>query len=323
MKYAIGVDIGGTKISISLGTSSGRILIQREIPTQKGLKVKQSLRDIIHAIHEIIRSSGVSPKNILGIGVGIPGAVNTNKGIVPRSPNLPGWANMPLRKILTRAVKLPVLMANDANAAGLGESLFGAGRNVHNLIYITVSTGVGGGIIVKSQLYEGSGFVAGEIGHMSIVPEGNRCACGKRGCLEAYASGTAIARYVSKHITRNNTAIWKFLPANKKISARQVGIAARQGDKLAIESYRMAAYYLGIGIANLLNILNPGKVVIGGGVLKSAPKIFWQSMIRSTQQHAWPEAFRTVKIVRSQLRGQVGDLGALALVFQQVHKRPS
>jgi len=316
MKYAIGIDIGGTKISLVLGTEKGKILARREIATGTRAKAKACVKELISNLGSLIREANISPKQILGIGVGCPGAVNAQKGILPRSPNLPGWTGLPLKRILKKATGLSVYLANDANAAALGESFFGAGQNSKNFIYITVSTGIGGGIVIDGRLYEGSGFVAGEVGHTSIVPDGKKCACGKRGCLEAYASGTAIGNFVRERMTKVNTIIRKFLSGNKKISARQVGMAAREGDKLSIESYKQAGYYLGIGIANLLNILNPEKIVIGGGVLKSAHKIFWATMIKSAKQHAWPEAFRTVKIVPSQLKGHVGDLGALALVFK-------
>jgi len=321
MKYAVGIDIGGTKISLVLGNEKGKILIRFEIPTRTGGKSGVCVRELAAKLKVLLLEANIPKKKILGIGVGCPGAVNTKKGVVPRSPNLPGWAGLPLRGILSRASGLPVFLANDANAAAIGESVFGAGKNVENFIYITVSTGVGGGIILRGQLYEGSGFVAGEIGHISIVPDGKKCNCGQRGCLEAYASGTAIGRFVRERMTRENTRIWKFLSGGNKVSARQVGMAAREGDRLSIESYKRAGYYLGIGIANLLNILNPEKIIIGGGVLRSAHKVFWKTMQKSAKQHAWPEAFRTVKILRSELQGGVGDLGALALVFDQKAKR--
>lgn len=306
IQYAIGIDIGGTKISMVLGTEKGKILARREIPTWTGARTKACVKELAANLRALILRSCIPPKKILGIGVGCPGAVDSSKGTLPRSPNLPGWAGLPLKDILKKATGLPVCLANDANAAALGESFFGAGKNSKNFIYITVSTGIGGGIVIDGKLYEGSGFAAGEIGHMSLVPDGARCNCGKRGCLEAYASGTAVANFFRK--SRFKT--------NERVTAREVGAAAREGNKLAIESYQCAGYYLGIGIANLLNILNPEKVVIGGGVLKSAHKIFWQTMMKSAKRHAWPEAFRTVKIVRSQLKGHVGDLGALALVFK-------
>ena len=314
MKYAIGVDIGGTKISVTLGEPSGKILARREVPTQTGRKAADSLKEIIAAIKEILLEVGVSRKMILGIGVGLPGAVDSRKGLAPRSPNLPGWKGMAVRKILQRASGLPVYLANDANAAALGESFFGAGKNAKHFIYMTVSTGIGGGIIINGQLYEGASFVAGEIGHISVVPDGDRCKCGKRGCLEAYASGTAIASAVRKKIT-SKSLVWKFATKGKRFDARCVGMAAREGDRLCIESYQKAGYYLGIGLANLLNVLNPEKIVIGGGVLKSAHKIFWNTMMQSCKKHAWPEAFSAVQIVHSQLKGHSGDLGALALVF--------
>jgi glucokinase len=317
MKYAVGIDIGGTKISLVLGTEKGKVLARRQIVTGTRAKTKACVRELVSNLRALILHACVPPQKILGIGVGCPGAVDSSKGALPRSPNLPGWKGVPLRNILQKATGLPVFLANDANAAALAEYLFGGGRGSANFIYITVSTGVGGGIILRGRLYEGPGFVAGEVGHMCIVPDGKRCACGKRGCLEAYASGTAIAKDARERMTPKNTCLWKFFAENKKMSAKQVGMAAREGDKLAIGSYQKAGRYLGIGIANLLNILNPEKVVIGGGVLKSAHKIFWRTMMKSAKQHAWPEAFRTVKIVRSQIKGHAGDLGALALVFKK------
>lgn len=305
MKYAVGIDIGGTKVSIALGNEKGRILVHREIPTQTRAKTKACIRELTQSLKSLINESGVPKKKILGIGVGCPGAVDSRAGVLPRRlANLPGWQGIPLRKILQKAAGLPVFLGNDANAAALGESLFGAGKGTRNFIYMTVSTGVGGGIVINGKLYEGAGFVAGEIGHMSIVPEGRKCGCGHLGCLEKYASGTAIAQYYRE-------------ARRKKVSgAREVGKVAREGDRLAVGSYRKAGYYLGIGIANLLNILNPEKIVIGGGVLKSAPGVFWNTMIQSAKRHAWPEAFRTAKILRSKLSGRVGDLGALALVLK-------
>ena len=310
MKYAIGIDIGGTKISLVLGTEKGKVLAQREIFTKTGSRTTACIKELVTELQSLITCSGISRKKIAGIGVGCPGAVNSSKGTLPRSPNLPGWAGIPLKRILTKASHLPVFVANDANVAVLGEHLFGAGKNTQDLLYITVSTGIGGGIMINGKLYEGAGSVAGEIGHISIIPEGRKCGCGGRGCLEAYASGTAIARF------------YRDAKKKKVAGAIEVGLAARVGDKLAIESYRQAGYYLGIGIANLMNILNPEKIVIGGGVLKSAHRIFWKTMVRSARQHAWPEAFSTAKIVRSQLRGQVGSLGALALVFESKNGRP-
>jgi len=311
MKYAIGIDIGGTKISVTLGTSNGKILVRKKIITRTGSQSKACIQEMIASIHEIFREFKISSRDILGIGIGAPGAVNSKKGILPRSPNLAGWAGIPIVGIFRDKFKLPVYLANDANAAALGELVFGAGKKIKNLIYITVSTGIGGGLIINKKLYEGAGFVAGEIGHMSIVPEGRKCKCGQRGCLETYASGTAIANGYSEAKKRKVTG------------AKEVGFAADSGDKAAIESYRKAAYYLGIGLANLMNILNPEAIVIGGGVLKSSPPVYWKEVLKSAKDHAWPEAFRTTKILQSPLLGHSGDFGALALVFGNKNGRPS
>jgi len=304
MKYAIGIDIGGTKISLVLGTEKGKILARREVLTRTGSGTSACVKELISNLRALMLQSCVPPQKILGIGVGCPGAVDAAKGVLPRSPNLPGWARLPLRRLLQKATGLPVFLANDANAAALGEQFFGAGKRAQHLVYVTVSTGVGGGIIVDGKLYAGAGSVAGEIGHVSIVPEGKKCACGKRGCLEAYASGTAIAEYYRE-------------AKKKKVSgAKEVGLAFRLGDRAAAASYRKAAYYLGIGLANLMNVLNPEVIVIGGGVLKSAPRDYWKAVIRSAKQHAWPEAFRTTRIVKSTILGRSGELGILALVFK-------
>lgn len=310
IKYAIGIDIGGTKISVTLGTSDGKILARKKIMTRVRSESTACVQEIFASIRQIFHEFKLSPKNILGIGVGAPGAVDSKKGILPRSPNLPGWAGIPIRRILQKQFKLPAYVANDANAAALGEAVFGAGKKVKDLIYITVSTGVGGGLILNGQIYEGSGFVAGEIGHISVVPEGRNCRCGRRGCLEAYASGTAIAYDYNEARKR------------KVDGAKEVGLAACSGDKTATESYRRAAYYLGIGLANLMNVLNPEAIVIGGGVLKSSPPVYWKEVLKSTKAHAWPEAFRTTKVLLSPLLGHSGDLGALALVFKNKCGRP-
>ena len=313
---AIGIDIGGTKISIVIGTSSGKILARKEIPTLTGKKTKDCVSNIIATVKELISKTKIKKKEIIGIGVGIPGPVDSRKGIIPRSPNLAGWKGIPLSKKLFKNFGLPVRMANDANAAALGESFFGAGKNSKSFVYITVSTGMGAGIVIDGKLLEGAGFVAGEIGHTHLIFNGISCSCGKKGCFEAYGSGTAIANHVKKEMKKRKTLVSSLVSPKENFNARVVGVAAKKNDKLSIESYKKAGFHLGLGIANLLNTLNPEKIIIGGGVLKSAPKIFWTEIIKSCRKHAWPEAFKTTKIVPSKLKGQVADLGTLALAFE-------
>ena len=317
MKTAIGIDIGVTKISMVLGTPQGRILLQRRIPTRTGSETLACIEELKKNVSEFIAEARRKKHNLLGIGVGMPGAVDTRAGKVPRSPHLGGWKGLPLRRILEKHSRLPVVVANDANAAAVAEKFFGQGRNLENFVYMTVSTGIGGGIYTAGRLLEGANYVAGEVGHMIIVPEGDLCRCGNAGCLEAYSSGTAIARYAESQVRKGKRTILSERMAREgRLSAQDVGEAARKKDAVALKAYEKAGYYLGIGIANILNILNPQKVILGGGVWRSAPARFHRFMMQSCRHHAWPEAFSRVEIVRSKLRGSVGDLGALALVFE-------
>ncbi len=304
MKYAIGIDIGGTKISTVLGDEHGKIFSRHEVPTRFDKEIPACLEDVTLGIKTLLSKTKIPLKKIVGIGVCAPGAVNPKKKFLPRSPNLSGWAKVPIKTILKKKFNRSVYVANDANAAALGEYHFGIARGKKNLVYVTVSTGIGAGIILNGKLIDGAGFVAGEIGHMNVVLNGDLCGCGKKGCLEVYASGTAIGKTYQK------------LSGKKIINgAREVGELFKDGDCFAREAYKLAANYLGIGLANLMNILNPDVIVIGGGVLKSAPKFYWSEVIKNANELAWPEAAVTTKIVKSNLIGKSGELGALALAF--------
>lgn len=317
-KYAIGIDIGGTKISMVVGNRQGKILLHQVIPTRIGQHTKACLQDLVEHLKKMLAQTRIPKNQIAGIGMGLPGPVDSKKGIVPRSPHLGGWEGIRLRDFISKKMNLPCFMMNDANAAALGEKLFGEGKKVQSFVYMTISTGIGGGVVINGQIVEGASYVGGEVGHMTVVPKGESCKCGKSGCLEAYASGTAIARYVEREIKQGTrSCVLELMHEDGKITAQMVGQAARKNDVLALKAYEYAGFYLGIGIANILNILNPEMVILGGGVLKSAPKIFLQSMMESCKRDAWPQAFEAVKIVQTKLGDQVGNLGALALAFSR------
>lgn len=319
MKTAIGIDIGGTKISMVLGTPEGKILARRKIATRTGSETKVCIRELAENLADLIKFASSRKLKVSAIGVGIPGAVDSIKGIVPRSPHLKGWKGMKLASLLRAQFRIPVFLANDANVAAVAEKVFGQARKCRDFVYMTVSTGIGGGIVVHGKLLEGTSFVAGEIGHMTLVPEGNSCKCGHFGCLEAYASGTAIARDAKEQILQGKrSSLAKYLDLEGRITARDVGLAAQEGDSLSIKVYEKAGYYLGIGIANLLNILNPEMVLLGGGVWKSSPPCFQKAMMKSCRQHAWAEAFKKVRIKKSKIKGSIGDIGALALAFEKL-----
>lgn len=302
-KYLIGIDIGGTKVAMVLTDERGRIIESRDFPTRYGRNSKLCVYEIIENIHSLKES-----RKLAAIGIGTPGPVDPRSGKIPWSPNLPGWEGIPVCRTLTQKFKAPVFIENDANAAALAEKNFGSGRNSSEIIYITISTGIGGGLILNGKLYSGHAFSAGELGHMTIVPDGNRCNCGKRGCLEAHASGTAIRRLAKRLI-------------KKSLEAKQVKEAAERGDRFAKKILQEAGYYLGIGIGNLINLLNPQLIVLGGGVMKGngrANKIHWKAMIESAKKESWPGPFKHCRIVRTRFLDHVGALGAASLALERM-----
>lgn len=315
-KYAVGVDIGGTKISVSLGNLKGKILSKTVFPARANNPL-MSCDEICKAITKCLCDDGVLRREIIGVGVCAPGQIDSLNGLIVSSPNLKRWTNFPVRKRLERCLKLPVTLENDANAAALGEQRFGAGKNVDNFIYVTVSTGIGSGIVANGELVRGCSGGAGEIGHMTVVPGGNLCGCGKRGCLEAYASGTAIEKFVQNEI-RKGCRSKHFSPYKvSEITGQVVAKAAKEGDGLAIRAREMAAGYLGLGLANVINLLNPERVILGGGVMTDTHH-FWKPMMSTVQREAWRFHYHSCKIIQSKLGARVGDLGAMALVLEQV-----
>ncbi len=302
-KAAIGIDVGGTKVSVVLGTDAGKIFARKEFPTPLRAKSKEALLQINAIIADFLTISKLRKIRVLGVGIGLPGAVNTQLGKVPVSPNLPGWENLPLKNKIETQFRLPVFLANDANAAACAEKVFGTAKKASDFVYLTVSTGVGGGIFVNGKLLEGAGFAAGEIGHVPVVTNGSLCGCGRKGCLEAHASGTAIAK------------MYTWLSGRQVSGAKDVVARLARGDRKAKQSFEAAAYHLGTGLAILMNVLNPELIVLGGGVFKSAPSFFIKKAMERCKQSAWLEAFKSCEVKKSILKGEAGDLGALSLVF--------
>ncbi|OGW79415.1 MAG: hypothetical protein A3G33_03500 [Omnitrophica bacterium RIFCSPLOWO2_12_FULL_44_17] len=303
-KYLIGIDIGGTKTSVTLGTTKGKILDHNRFSSRSGQKPVQSISEICDAIHSLVSKYHLSKNKILGVGVAVPGHIDVQNGIVLKSPNLPGWRGLALKSILRKKLKLPVFVDNDANVTALGESYFGEGRKFSDFLYVTVSTGIGSGIFANGRLVRGTSGVAGELGHMTVVPNGIKCNCGKRGCLEAYASGTAIENYVKKNLNHKTS-----------VNGSAIAQAAKKGDRLSIRARLIAADYLGIGLANVINLLNPEAIILGGGVM-SEVHYFWDPMIAAIKRETWPAVYKTCKIIRSKLKDKVADFGVLALVLE-------
>ncbi len=270
----IAVDLGGTRMRVALYDGEHHALERQVEPTQ----AEEGPEAVVGRLIEAVRRTGEAAgwERIAGIGVSSPGPLDPWRGVVLWTPNLPGWENVPLADQLSEATQRPVFLGNDANLAALAEHRCGAGQGYSDLVYITVSTGIGGGILCGGQLVLGQGGVAGEVGHMVLKPDGPACNCGRRGCLEALASGTGIARAAQAAVLAGKpTRITALVDGDlERITARLVHQAADEGDDVAVAVFREAGRYLGIGIANLMCLLNPGVVIIGGSVAKAGELLF-------------------------------------------------
>ncbi|MTI80510.1 MAG: ROK family protein [Firmicutes bacterium] len=321
MKYVIGVDLGGTKILTILAAMSGNISAEIKLPTEAQDGPEKVIERILESIATVQQQCGVEPANLVAVALGVPGPeLDTKQGVVHFSNNL-NWHGVPLKEMLQNRLQVPVYIENDANAAALGEYAFGAANASGDMVYITVSTGVGGGIIINGQIYHGISDGAGEIGHMTIMPGGPRCTCGNYGCLEALASGTAIGRAAVELIEEGNgSAILQVAGGEKSaVSAQVVAESAKQGDPEALQIISDAARALGIGIANVVNILNPPSVVLGGGVMESKDLI-WPGMERELKDRCFDIPFKALQILPAALGSKAGAMGAVALALNSVNK---
>lgn len=317
-RFIIGLDLGGTKISAGAISEDGtRTHGLRKIDTQSELGAEGVVDRIVGVIEGVIadtmKETGVTRKDFIGVGVGAPGPLIRDQGIVVVAPNL-GWHDFPLSERVFNRLKLPVTLDNDANCATVGEWWLGAARGGHNVVGITIGTGIGGGLIFDGKLYHGASDVAGEIGHTTIDVNGRLCKCGNYGCLEAYASGPAIATRAREALVREDTA--SLLPSMvdgqlDRITAETVYTAAKKGDGLANEIVRDTARYLGAGIATLLNVVNPDVVVVAGGVTAAGEALFGP-LRTEVRRRAFSAAVKAAKIVPGELPGTAGVVGAVA-----------
>ncbi len=318
-RLVIGVDLGGTKITTALVDPSGRLLACDYRETLAAEGPEAVIGRILEGIRTVLALQHVPAEQIAALGVGSPGPLDIAAGLVLSPPNLPGWEQVPLRQRLRDALGITTFLENDANAAALGEYRFGAGRGCQHMIYVTASTGIGGGLILNGALFHGASDLAGEIGHMTILAGGQRCGCGNRGCLEALASGTAIARRARESVARGvPTRIAELARGQpERISARLVAQAAAAGDAEAQVILTEAMNYLGIGMANLANLFNPQRIIIGGGLTNLGEALF-EPVHRALARHAFPGAARAVEVLPAALGENVGVLGAAAVALAAV-----
>ncbi|MDQ6828308.1 MAG: ROK family protein [Gemmatimonadota bacterium] len=316
-QYIVGVDLGGTNIVVGAMPEDGSAqLAVREESThsERGAEavVDKIVAMIAAVISDVIRAQGAHPQDFLGVGVGAPGPLDRDNGIVIVAPNL-GWKNFPLRDEIAHRIHLPATLDNDANCATVGEWWQGAAKGGRNVVGLTIGTGIGGGIILDGKLYHGSSDVAGEIGHTTIDQAGRYCRCGNYGCLEAYASGPAIAQRAREALERDEiSALHRMVGGDlDKLTAATVYNAAHDGDALALEVVRDTAKFLATGVANLLNLINPDVVVIAGGVTKAGDHLF-EPLRAEVKRRAFRPAVAACRIVPGSLPGTAGMVGAVA-----------
>lgn len=304
-----GIDIGGTKIALALADENGQRLSLYRFPTG----VEQGPHRILnHAITEIGRMVEEANGNLRGIGVGCGGPLDRQRGLILSPPNLPDWDEFPIVELLEKRFGVSVVLDNDANAAAMGEHQYGAGLGLRNLVYFTISTGIGGGVIINGEIVHGVADGAGEVGHMMVQPNGPACGCGARGCMEAICSGTSIARRARERLTNAQSSMAIKVSAGHEMTAQIVAEAAREGDALAREIWDETIYYLAIGVGNIISALAPEAVILGGGVTAVGEQLF--APLRS-QVQSMVKIFpaEKINILQAALGGDSGIYGALIL----------
>jgi len=321
-KPVVAVDIGGTKIMTAIFASDGKIMAKDVRPTLGVEGVNRVIERISSAIEGLLSDNNVKTSQTGAICIACAGGIDTGRGVVVTpSPHLPDWVEIPLADTIKKKLGISTYLINDASAAALGEHRYGAGRGVKNLVLLTLGTGIGGGIIADGKLYLGAVGGAGEIGHMTIDVNGPRCGCGNIGCLEILASGTAIAKNTVERIKRGEKSSLADMAGGdlNNITTEAIGQAARNGDKLAREVIGRAAYYLGIGLVNTVNIFNPEMIIIGGGMAELGEMIIGPGR-KMVAERAFSISARAVRIVTAQLGNEAGIYGAAAFALDSARR---
>ncbi|MCM8711793.1 ROK family protein [Clostridium sp. SYSU_GA19001] len=308
--YVVGIDLGGTKISGALADLQGNVLSQFTMPTDAHEGEQAVLSRIIQVIEKVITDSGKTAEEVKAIGIGSPGPLDAKSGIIITTPNLP-FKNFKLVEPIAEKFNIPTYLDNDANVAAIGEYMLGAGKGTTNMVYVTVSTGVGGGAILNGKIYRGSTSNALEVGHTTVLPNGPRCNCGNYGCVEALASGTAIGRQAKEAV---ESGLETSLKNYEKVTSYEVFKEAEKGDKVSKEILDRSLGYLGIGIANIISSFDPEMVVIGGGVSKGGQIVF-DKVKEVVNERCFKAMAESCKIVPAALGTDAGVIGAVALAL--------
>jgi glucokinase len=311
----VGIDLGGTQLRVAVADDRGRLRTVVREPTEAQRGRRHVIDRIVRAVARALEEDGTPAGRVSALGIGLPGPVDPAAGLVISPANLPGFHNVPLNRILSRETRIRSFLHHDAHLAALGEHRRGAARGASELIYVTVSTGIGAGLILRGELYAGAHGIAGEIGHIVVQAGGPRCRCGNDGCVEAIASGTGIAQAAARLAPENHDSL---LHGMAMPTAADVVRAARRGDELATRILDNAGRYLGIALGTLINLFNPQVIVLGGSVLK-AGSLLTRPMRRSMIESSWPSSRKGLRIMPPKLGDDVGLIGAVE--FARLHAR--
>lgn len=317
MKYVIGVDLGGTYIKNAVLDRDGNILLKSKIETGEDASPEIIVEHIVEDIDNCIAKLQIKKEDIMGVGVGSPGVMDSREGIVYFSPNLPLWRNVPLKSMIRAKTGLPTVINNDANAAAFGEHWKGAGQGAANMLLYTLGTGIGGGVIINHKLYAGTEGYGGELGHITVDPNGYPCGCGNHGCLEALASVTSLLRRARQGIENGvDTSLTADLE-NNNLSGLTITNAARNGDTFAIELLAETGRALGIAAASMINVFNPEIILYGGG-LSGAGDLILLPLINEAKKRSLHKPFQGVQIKLASLGNDAGFMGAAALLMESI-----
>lgn len=315
MKRAvIGVDLGGTNMRVAVLNPDGEVLMKFKEATHASDGRQRVAARLLEHIRVQAFRAGETGYKVEAVGIGAPGVIDIEKGIVVKSPNFPDWNNFGLRQWLETELSIPVFIENDANAAALGEQWRGAGRGINSMILITLGTGVGGGLVLNKEIWHGADGMAGEVGHITIIPDGRVCSCGNRGCLETYASARGIVQSYREALDRQGVPM---SDQRRGFSSEMIYKAAQDGDGTARAIMEDMGRHLGIGLAGLINIFNPEMIVIGGGVM-AAWQLFIDAAKREVMWRAFEVLAKRARIVPAELGDDAGMVGAAATALRRI-----
>lgn len=316
MAKRIGIDVGGTNVKIALVDDKGKIIYSNSVPTYAKMGYEYTVNNIKQAIKDLMKETNTTPKDIEGIGFDFPGQVDCKTGVVKLAPNIPGWVNVPIAQMIEDEFHIPTRIDNDVRCAALGELKFGAGKGCENFICITVGTGIGSGLVINGKVVRGASNAAGELGHIKLQMNGGPiCGCGDTGCLEAFASGPSIVAMAQDYIKGGKSTKFREMAAAEggEITPYMVAKAAEEGDPVAKRIFEIVGEYIGIGLTSVINLLNPEKVIIGGGVAE-AGDLLLDPIRRTIRERAMVVAGSAVEIVPAELGNSAGVIGASMLI---------